>query len=172
MHLPKLVPVLQHFPSRKLQDVYAAVREELSRTKTGAELPPGARVAIGAGSRGVSNISTIVRATVAHFKDIGLQPFVIPAMGSHGGGTAQGQIDVLAHYGVTEAEVGCPIVSSLDVVPLGVTPEGVETYIDRNAFESDGTFLINRVKWHTTFDAPIESGLLKMAAIGLGKLQG
>jgi hypothetical protein len=172
MQLPRLVPVLQHFPSRKIHDVYAAVREELSEAKTGAELPPGARVAIGAGSRGVSNLSTIVRATAAHFKEIGLRPFVVPAMGSHGGGTAQGQIDVLAHYRVTEAEVGCPIVSSLDVVTLGTTPEGIETYFDRNAFESDGVFLVNRVKWHTTFDAPIESGLLKMAAIGLGKLQG
>jgi hypothetical protein len=172
MHLPRLVPVLQHFPSRKLSDVYAAVREELSAAKTGARLPHGSRIAIGAGSRGISNLSTIVRATVAHFREIGLQPFVVPAMGSHGGGTAQGQIDVLAHYGVTEAEVGCPIVSSLDVVTLGTTPEGIETYIDRNAFESDGVFLVNRVKWHTTFDAPIESGLLKMAAIGLGKLQG
>lgn len=172
MHLPKLLPVLQHFPSRKLTDVYAAVREELAGSKTGASLPAGAQIAIGAGSRGISNIATIVRATVAHFVEIGLKPFVIPAMGSHGGGTAQGQLDVLAHYGITETEVSCPIVSSLDVVPLGTTAEGVETFIDRNAFESDGAFLINRVKWHTTFDAPVESGLLKMAAIGLGKLQG
>jgi len=172
MNLPRLLPVLQHFPSRKLTDVYAAVREELSSTQTGSGLAPGARVAIGAGSRGVSNISTIVRATAAHFLELGMKPFVVPAMGSHGGATAQGQADVLAHYGITEDSVGCPIVSSLDVVPLGVTAEGVETYIDRNAFESDGAFLVNRVKWHTTFDAPVESGLLKMAAIGLGKLQG
>ncbi len=172
LQLPRLVPVVQHFPSRKLSDVYAAVREELSASQTGVVLPPGARIAIGSGSRGVSNVSTIVRATVAHFREIGMQPFVIPAMGSHGGATAQGQIDVLAHYGVTEELVGCPIVSSLDVVTLGTTADGIETYIDRKGFESDGVFLINRVKWHTTFDAPIESGLLKMAAIGLGKLQG
>jgi hypothetical protein len=172
MKLSRVVPVLQRFPSRKIHDVGAAVREELAASKTGAELKAGSRVAIGAGSRGVSNIATIVRATVAHFREIGMQPFVIPAMGSHGGGTAQGQLDVLAHYGVTEADVGCPIVSCLDVVTLGSTPEGIETYIDRKGFESDGVFLINRVKWHTTFDAPIESGLMKMAAIGLGKLQG
>ncbi|MEP6536338.1 MAG: hypothetical protein ABJF23_13515 [Bryobacteraceae bacterium] len=172
MNLPRLLPVLQQFPSRKLADVYAAVREELSSTGTGSGLAPGSRVAIGAGSRGISNISTIVRATAAHFLELGLKPFVVPAMGSHGGATAQGQLDVLAHYGITEDTVGCPIVSSLDVVPLGTTAEGVETYIDRHAFESEGAFLVNRVKWHTTFDAPVESGLLKMASIGLGKLQG
>ncbi len=172
MQLPRLVPVLQHFPSRKISDVSAAVRQELAASQTGAGLATGARIAIGAGSRGVSNIATIVRAAVAHFLEMGLKPFVIPAMGSHGGATAQGQLDVLAHYGITESSVGCPILSSLDVVPLGTTVEGVETYIDRNGFESDGVFLINRVKWHTTFDAPVESGLLKMASIGLGKLQG
>ena len=172
MRLSKLVPVRQRFPSRALPDVAAAVREELAAKQTGAGLAPGARVAIGAGSRGVANISTIVRATVAHFRDLGCQPFVFPAMGSHGGGTAEGQIDVLAHYNITESQAGCPIVSSMETVPLGSTPEGIETHVDRTAFESDGVFLINRVKWHTTFEAPIESGLMKMAAIGMGKLKG
>ena len=172
MRLSKLVPVRQYFPSRALPDVTAAVRHELAAKETGAGLPPGARVAIGAGSRGVANISTIVRATAAHFRDLGHQPFVFPAMGSHGGGTAEGQIDVLAHYNITESQVGCPILSSMDTVPLGVTPDGIETYMDRNAFESDGAFLVNRVKWHTSFEAPIESGVVKMAAIGSGKLKG
>lgn len=148
------------------------MRRTLAQQQVGAGLPLGARVAIGAGSRGVANISIIVRATVAHFRDLGLSPFVFPAMGSHGGGTAEGQREVLAHYHVTEQEVGCPIVSSLDVVELGTTAEGIETYVDRTAFESDGIFLVNRIKWHTTFDAPIESGVMKMAAIGLGKLRG
>jgi hypothetical protein len=172
MRLSRLVPVRQHFPSRALPDVTAAVRQELAAKETGAGLAPGARIAIGAGSRGVANISTIVRATAAHFRDLGHQPFVFPAMGSHGGGTAQGQIDVLAHYNITESQVGCPILSSMDTVPLGVTLDGIETYMDRNAFESDGAFLVNRVKWHTSFEAPIESGVVKMAAIGMGKLKG
>ena len=166
------IPVVQHFPTRALSDIEGAVRRTLAEQGIGAGLEPGARIAIGAGSRGVANISTIVRATVAHFRDLGLKPFVFPAMGSHGGGTAEGQRDVLAHYHVTEAEVGCPIVSSLEVVELGVTPEGIETYADRAAFESDGIFLVNRIKWHTTFDAPLESGVMKMAAIGIGKLRG
>lgn len=172
MNLPRLVPATQHFPWRGIADVEASVRNALRAKGIGSELPPGARIAIGAGSRGVANLTLLVRAAVAHFQELGARPFVIPAMGSHGAGTAEGQAEVLAHYGVTEAEVGCPIVSSLDVVPLGITPEGIETWMDRHAFESDGVFLINRVKWHTTFVAPIESGLVKMAAVGLGKLQG
>src|SRR3954447_15591705 len=165
MRLSPLVPIVQHFPSRALPDVAAAVRQELAGKQIGAGLRSGARIAIGAGSRGIANLATIIRATAAHFREAGFQPFVIPAMGSHGGGTAEGQMDVLAHYGVTESSVGCPILSSMDVVPLGNTPEGIETFIDRNGFESDGIFLVNRVKWHTTFEAPIESGLMKMAAI-------
>ena len=172
MTLPKLVPVLQHFPSRRLTDVTAAVRADLAARGIGTGLPRGSRVAIGAGSRGISNLSAIVRATAAHFRELGLEPFVFPAMGSHGGGTAQGQIDVLAHYGVTEETAGCPIVSSLEVVSLGRTPDGIDTWADRCAWETGAIFLVNRVKWHTTFEAPLESGLMKMAAIGLGKLEG
>jgi hypothetical protein len=172
MDLSKLVPVVQRFPHRGLPDVVAAVREELAAKQVGSQLKPRARVAIGAGSRGIANLSAIVGATVEHFQDLGLDPFVFPAMGSHGGGTAQGQLDVLAHYGVTESKVRCPVVSSLDVVELGQTPEGIDTYVDRTAFQSDGIFVVNRVKWHTTFDAPLESGPMKMTAIGLGKLQG
>lgn len=173
MDLSPLVPVAQQFPHRGLPDLDKAVRENLRASGAGAGLRPGARVAITAGSRGVSNIAQITRSVAAHFRDQGLSPFVIPAMGSHGGGTPEGQADVLAHYGITEATVGCPVVSSLDVVELGRTPEhGIPTFMDRTAFESDGVFLVNRVKWHTTFEAETESGLLKMAAVGLGKLQG
>jgi hypothetical protein len=167
-----MVPVVQRFPGRALPDVARAVREELSRARVGSHLKPGARVAIGVGSRGVANLSTIVSATIRHFQEAGFAPFIVPAMGSHGGGTGPGQIDVLAHYGVTEAAMGCPVLSSIETVGMGNTPEGIETYLDRNAFESDGAFLINRIKWHTSFEAPIESGLMKMAAIGLGKVQG
>jgi hypothetical protein len=130
------------------------------------------RVAVSAGSRGITNLAEITRAAVSFLRERGCVPFVFPAMGSHGGGTAEGQRDVLAKYGITEAGVGCPIVSSLETVGLGHTPEGIEVRADRAAWEADAVLLINRVKWHTTFDAPIESGLVKMAAIGIGKLYG
>jgi hypothetical protein len=99
-------------------------------------------------------------------------PFLFPAMGSHGAATAEGQANVLAHYGIHEAAMGCPVISSIEVVPLGRTPEGIEAFMDRNAFESDGVMLVNRVKWHTDFSGKIESGLYKMMAIGLGKFAG
>jgi hypothetical protein len=101
-----------------------------------------------------------------------MHPFVFPAMGSHGAATAEGQADVLAHYGIIEQTIGCPVLSSLDVVPLGKTPQGIQTYMDRNAYESDGILLAGRVKWHTDFMGKIESGLFKMIAIGLGKFAG
>jgi len=152
--------------------VHGSVRAELAKHDIGSQLPPGARIAIGAGSRGIANLATIVQATVAHFRERGFLPFIFPAMGSHGGGTGAGQTDVLAHYGITAAAMGCPVLSSMETVSLGNTPEGIETVMDRTAAESDGVFLVNRIKWHTTFEAPVESGLLKMAAIGMGKLEG
>jgi hypothetical protein len=133
---------------------------------------PGARVAIGVGSRGIANIATIVRAVVDFWKRQGCHPFIFPAMGSHGAATAEGQADVLAHYGVHEATMGCPVISALDVVSLGKTAEGIEAFMDRNAYTSDGVMLIGRVKWHTDFAGKIESGLFKMMAIGLGKFAG
>ena len=127
---------------------------------------------MGVGSRGIANIATIVRAAVDFWKSHGFQPFIFPAMGSHGAATAEGQADVLAHYGVHEATMGCPVLSSLEVVSLGRTSDGIEAFMDRNAFESDGAMLIGRVKWHTDFAGKIESGLFKMMAIGLGKFAG
>jgi len=144
----------------------------LSQAGFANRLKPGSRVAIGAGSRGITNLATIVKAVVEFWKEAGMQPFIFPAMGSHGAATAEGQADVLAHYGVHEATMGCPIVSSLEVVSLGKTPEGIETFMDRSAYQSDGVMLVGRVKWHTDFAGKIESGLYKMMAIGLGKLAG
>src|SRR5579884_2959908 len=172
MEFPRLLTVRQNFPSRAIHDVAGAVKRELAAAGFAARLKPGARVAIGVGSRGIANISTIVRSTVEYWKNQGCSPFIFPAMGSHGAATAEGQADVLAHYGIHEATMGCPIVSSLEVVPLGATAEGIEAFMDRNAYESDGVFLINRVKWHTDFAGKIESGLFKMMAIGLGKFAG
>src|SRR5581483_9624209 len=107
-----------------------------------SRLRRGSRVAIGVGSRGISNIRTIVRAVVDYWNSQGCEPFIFPAMGSHGAATAEGQADVLAHYGIHEATMGCPVVSALDVVPLGRTADGIEAHMDRNAFESDGVMLI------------------------------
>jgi len=172
MDFPRLLHVRQKFPDRRIHDLPAAVSRELTGSPFAARLRPGARVAIGVGSRGITNIATIVRSVVDFYKSRGAHPFVFPAMGSHGAATAEGQADVLAHYGIIEATMGCPIISSLEVVSLGRTAEGIEAFMDRNAYESDGVMLVGRVKWHTDFAGTIESGLFKMMAIGLGKFAG
>jgi hypothetical protein len=172
MILPRFVLAEQFFPNRAITNIPARIRQELSQSDFAARVPKGARIALGVGSRGISNIATITKAVVEFWKEQGAQPFIFPAMGSHGAATAEGQADVLAHYGIHEATMGVPVVSSIDVVPLGPTPEGIETFIDKNAYGSDGIFLIARIKWHTDFSAPIESGLFKMMAIGLGKFAG
>jgi lactate racemase-like protein len=172
MRFPRLFLVRQHFPDRRIPDVAAEVQRQLHNSGFAARLKPGSRVAIGVGSRGIANIATITRAGAAYWKSQGMHPFVFPAMGSHGAATAEGQADVLAHYGIIEQTVGCPVRSSLEVVPLGKTPEGIQTYMDRNAYESDGVVPVGRVKWHTDFMGKIESGLFKMIAIGLGKFAG
>jgi hypothetical protein len=172
MQFPRLLLVRQHFPDRSIQDIPAEVRRQLSSAAFGSRLKPGSRVAIGVGSRGIANISTIVRSVIDFWKAQGVEPFLFPAMGSHGAATAAGQADVLAHYGIHEATMGCPVVSQLDVVSLGSTEEGIEAFMDRAAYESDGVMLIGRVKWHTDFAGKIESGLFKMMAIGLGKFAG
>ena len=137
-----------------------------------ARLKPGSRVAIGVGSRGIHNIATIVRSAVGYWKDQGMRPFLFPAMGSHGAASAEGQAEVLAHYGIIEETMGCPVVSRLDVVSLGKTADGIEAFMDKQAYDSDGVMLVGRVKWHTDFAGKIESGLFKMMAIGLGKFAG
>lgn len=172
MSWSRLLPVRQHFPDRSLGDVRKEVLEQLGVSRFGERLPKGGRIAIGVGSRGISNLDVIVRAAVDYWKSQGAQPFLFPAMGSHGAATAAGQADVLAHYGVHEAAMGCPVVSQLEVVSLGTTAEGIEAFMDRSAYQSDGVMLIGRVKWHTDFAGKIESGLLKMMAIGLGKFAG
>jgi hypothetical protein len=172
MQFPRMFLVRQNFPNRKLADIPATVQLEMSQSGFGASLKPGSRIAIGVGSRGIANISTVARSVARYWISRGMKPFLFPAMGSHGAATAQGQADVLAHYGIKQETMGCPIVSSLDVVPLTKTPDGIQTYMDRTAFESDGVMFLGRVKWHTDFDDTIESGLFKMMAIGLGKFAG
>jgi hypothetical protein len=172
MPLPRLLVVRQKFPDRRIPDVAAEVRSQLGASNFAARLKPGARVAIGVGSRGIHNIASIVRSAVRYWKDAGMQPFLFPAMGSHGAASAAGQANVLAHYGITEASMGCPMISQLEVVSLGKTADGIEAFMDREAYNSDGVMLIGRVKWHTDYAGKIESGLFKMMAIGLGKFAG
>ncbi len=166
---PRMARVKQQFPGPMLPDVAGAVRQTLG----GLALPvrPGQSVALTVGSRGVVNVDVIVRATVDHLKGLGARPFIIPAMGSHGGGTAEGQRAVLEHYGVTEAAMGCPIRATMDVVQVGEVL-GLPIWLDRYAAEADWIGVINRVKPHTGFDGKIGSGLLKMMTIGMGKHRG
>jgi hypothetical protein len=172
MGLPRLIEIRRHFPDRSLPDVYRAVRQEMDSAAWVSAVPSGSRIAVGVGSRGIANIDTIVRAVVDSWLGRGVKPFIIPVMGSHGGGTAQGQREVLAHYGITEQSMGAPVVSSLDVVQVGETPQGIAVSMDKEAWEADGVMLCSRVKWHTGFDGRIESGVHKMMAIGLGKWEG
>ena len=172
MSFPRLLPVLQSFPDRAIADIPGRVYNELTAAGFSSNLAPGSRIAIGVGSRGITNIATIVRAIADYWKSKDMSPFIFPAMGSHGAATAEGQADVLAHYGIHEATMGCPVVSSLEVVSLGKTAEGLEAFMDANAFRADGVMLCGRVKWHTDFAGKIESGLFKMMAIGLGKFAG
>lgn len=162
----------QKFPSYRIADVRGEVQRTLDAAQLGADLKPGSSIAIGVGSRGIAHIDVIVGGIVTWWKGRGMKPFLFPAMGSHGAASATGQAEVLAKYGITEATMSCPIRSSLDVVSLGRTPEGIETVMDRAAHSADGVMLCARVKWHTDFAGTLESGLFKMMAIGLGKFDG
>ena len=133
---------------------------------------PSDTVAIGVGSRGVGRISEVVAALVEVLKEAGAEPFVVPAMGSHGASTAEGQARVLAHLGVNEERVGCPVRATMEAQKLGETPSGVSVFMDRNAFEADSVVVVNRIKPHTAFRGTVESGPTKMLAIGLGKQKG
>jgi hypothetical protein len=166
---PRMLRVKQAFPGPAVEHVPAAVRSALGRLAL--PVKGGQSVALTVGSRGVVNIDTIVRATVDHLKTLGARPFIIPAMGSHGGGTAEGQRSVLEHYGVTEATMGCPVRATMDVVQVGEAL-GLPIWLDRYAAEADWIGVINRVKPHTGFTGDIGSGLLKMMTIGTGKHRG
>jgi hypothetical protein len=172
MRLSRLYVVRQLFSNHRIADIPGEVRAQLAGSPFASRVRPGGRVAIGVGSRGIANLATIVRGVVEYWKSAGVEPFIFPAMGSHGAATAAGQADVLAHYGISEATMGCPIVSQLEVVSLGKTADGIEAFMDRVAYESDGVMLVGRVKWHTDFAGKLESGLYKMMAIGLGKFAG
>ena len=167
--LPKMVRVRQSFPRPRVTDIPRRVGETLAAS--GHRIRRGDTVAVGAGSRGIANIDVVVGATVRYLLDLGARPFVFPAMGSHGGGTPEGQLSVLAKYGITEATMGCPVRATMEVVQVGEAL-GLPVWCDRDASEADWIGLVNRVKPHTDFKGGIESGLFKMMTIGLGKYQG
>jgi hypothetical protein len=164
--------VRQHFPSYRLSNIEEEVWRRMDAAGLDRALAPGAEVAIGVGSRGIANLARIVGALVGWWKSRGMEPFLFPAMGSHGAATARGQAEVLAKFGVTPEAMGCAVRSSLAVDHLGETPEGIPVVMDRLAHRSAGVMLCGRVKWHTDFAGEIESGLFKMMAIGLGKFAG
>ena len=170
--LPEMLLVEQQLTDRRLPDVAAAVMAQMNGFPIPAHLKPGDKIAIAVGSRGIKNIPLIVRTVVDYWKAMGFKPFIFPAMGSHAGATAEGQKDFLAGLGITEDAMGCAIKSSMDVVETGTTPDGIKTYTDANAANSAAAFPIGRVKWHTDFEGEIESGLIKMTAVGMGKLEG
>lgn len=172
--VPKMFRVKQVFPRPKIEkeEIPGLIENLLSQEKFASRIKPGMRIAITAGSRGVANVALTTRCIANFVKSRGALPFVVPAMGSHGGATAEGQKALLAGYGVTEEYVGCPVLSSMEVKKIGVNEEGGDVYIDKNAAEADGIILGCRIKPHTAFRGPYESGMMKMMAIGLGKQYG
>ena len=181
VHLPHLANVplppmarlrLTHPTRESVADIAAAVDEALARSRRLADLPRGSSVAVAVGSRGIAHIPKVVAAAVKHLKQRDFAPFIVPAMGSHGGATAEGQAGVLAHLGVTEQSVGAPVRATMETVEYGATLHGIPCRFDKNAAGADAVLCINRVKAHTSFDRPIESGLTKLIAVGLGKQAG
>ena len=172
MSYPQIFRVRQTFEARRLDDIPGAVEAELTRLNLAAQVKPGQTVAITAGSRGIANIKFIIRAVVRHFQALGALPFIVPAMGSHGGGTAAGQRELIGGYGITEEFCGCPIRASMETVVVCQAAEGFDVHFDRHAFGADHVVVCGRIKPHTGFVGDIESGLMKMMLIGLGKHRG
>lgn len=169
---PRMARVRQHFFAPELDDIPGAVRAELEHLNLSGRIRKGGSVAVTAGSRGIANIALILRTVVDHLKSLGAEPFLVPAMGSHGGATVEGQCEILRHYGITEASMGVPIRATMEAVKVGTIVDGMPVYLDRHAYEADHIAVVNRVKPHTDFRGKIESGLCKMMAIGLGKQVG
>lgn len=172
MSLPRMLRVRQIFTAPTVEDIPAAVHEEIARLDLGPKVKPGESVAISVGSRGIANIALIIKSLVEELKGLGLEPFLVPAMGSHGGGIAEAQQAIIEGYGVTEEYTGAPIKASMETVQVGETEDGVPVFFDKYAFEADHVAVVGRVKPHTDFVGEIESGLHKMMLIGLGKHRG
>jgi hypothetical protein len=169
--LPRMVHIRQKFSTPKLTSVKQTVADEFKRPEVRAKIKPGMTIAVGCGSRGIANIAECAKQVIVELQALGAKPFIFPAMGSHGGATPEGQREVLESYGISESFVGCPIHSQMDVVELGKL-DGMPVYMDKLAAAADGVVLVCRVKPHTNFRAPIESGIVKMMTIGMGKIIG
>jgi len=169
---PRIFRVRQTFERPQVEDIPGEVASQLSRLGLQKHVQPGQSVAVTAGSRGIANIHLVIRAIVKHFQELGAQPFIVPAMGSHGGGTAEGQRQIIESYGITEEFCGCPIRASMDTVVVCDAAEGFPVHFDKHAFGADHVVVCGRVKPHTGFYGDIESGLMKMMLIGLGKHAG
>ncbi|MCA9026835.1 MAG: DUF2088 domain-containing protein [Planctomycetaceae bacterium] len=172
MSYPRMLRIRQQFPSERVENIPAEVEAQLSRLKLGEKVRAGQTVAITVGSRGIANIAVITKAIVDHVKSLGGTPFLVPAMGSHGGGTAEGQRAILEGYGVTEEYTGAEIRSSMETIIVETTPQGIPVHFDKHASMADHVIVAGRVKPHTGFVGEIESGLHKMMLIGLGKHEG
>ena len=168
----RVAPVRQQVATEQVDDVATEVRAGLRAIPLSARVQPGMRVAVAVGSRGISHLATIVRTVVEELLALGAKPFLVPAMGSHGGGTAEGQRSVLEGYGLLAAIPQVPILSSMETMQIGETPEGMPVHFDAHTAGADGIVVINRVKGHTAFRGRWESGLLKMLSVGLGKARG
>jgi hypothetical protein len=172
MKFPLMARIKQDFDTTTITDIAGEIRSQLTQFDLQGVVSPGQSVAITAGSRGISRIADILGALVKELKRIRAKPFIVPAMGSHGGATAEGQRRLLAHYGVTEKGVGAPIKASMEVSQIGETVEGLPVLIDKYASQADHLVVVNRIKPHTDFEGIVESGLMKMMAVGLGKQKG
>lgn len=172
MNYPKMYRIGQVFEVPKVDNIEKTLNHELESIQIQSRIKAGSRIAITAGSRGIANIDRILKQLVHIIKENSAKPFLIPAMGSHGGGTPKGQLEVLKSLKITEKSIGAPIISSLEVVEVGKSSFGFPVLVDKHAAEADGIIVVNRVKPHTEFEGPIESGLMKMMAIGMGKHKG
>jgi hypothetical protein len=172
MTFPPIARIRQSIPQPNVSDVPGTVRRLILESKIRQRVPSGGTIAVGCGSRGITVIPTVARAAVEALSEMGYKPFIVAAMGSHGGATSEGQRALLAGYGITEEAMGVEIRTDMDTLVLGTNPVGLPIYFDKNAYSADGIVLLNRVKPHTDFHAEHESGVMKMLVIGLGKQQG
>jgi len=170
--IPRMIPIRQSFPTLEVKDVREKIKQLFVNDPRIKRIKKGDRIAVAVGSRGINSLDTIVYSFLEELKSLGAKPVIIPAMGSHGGATAEGQKEILEGYGLTETIMGVPIISSMKTEKIGQLNNNVPVYLDKIALSCDGIFVINRIKPHTSFKADYESGLIKMLAIGLGKHKG
>lgn len=172
---PKMYKIKQIFNQTSINDIEEEINKELEYIIKGVNLSKGSKVAISAGSRGITNIVLILRSVVSKLQSLGYKPFLFSAMGSHGGGTEKGQLEILESLNITEQNIGCPVISSTEVVKIGETEsriKGLPVYTAKEAYEADAILVINRIKAHTSFTGDYESGLVKMMAVGMGRAKG